>query len=94
MALVDVIYARFDAEFLQQPHSPHAEQNLLLDPRPLVAAVQAVGYPPVLGGVRRDIGVQEIKRSPADLDFPDVGKEDASGQFERNLRGIASIVLH
>ena len=53
-----------------RPHPTHPGQNLRLDPMILIPAIQAVGDPPQLRIVLRDIGVQQQQRDPPDLRDP------------------------
>ena len=91
--LVDVVDAGADPQPFQEPDPPHPEEDLLLDPRPRFGAVEALRDLPVLGGVPRDIGVQEVKRDAPHLDLPDVGEEGPAGQVQGDLHGVPPVVL-
>ena len=56
---------------LHRADAADAEQDLLLDPVVLVAAVQLVGGPPQEVVVGLVVGVQQQQRHPADLGTPD-----------------------
>ncbi len=69
-------------------HPADAEQDLLLDPVVLVAAVEPVGGAAQEVVVGLDVGVQQQQRHPADLGAPDprrqqpaAGHPDADGQL-------------
>ena len=55
-----------------------AQDHFLPDAHVVVAAVEAVGDLAVFGAVLRDIGVEQIKRHPADLDAPDPAPDFAA----------------
>ena len=59
------------AERPDRPDAADAEQDLLLDPVVLVAAVEPVGGGPQLVVVGLDVGVQQQQRHPADPGQPD-----------------------
>ena len=93
MPLVDVVNAGLDAQLCQQPDASDPEEDLLLDARLLIGAVEAGRNGPVLGRIAGNIRVQEIQGYLADLDLPDVGEERTPGKIDGNLHFVAPIVL-
>ena len=61
---------RVDAERAEQPPSADPEEQFLLEAQLRPAAIQLAGDPPMSGGVRRVIAVQQVQLHPADLDLP------------------------
>ena len=83
MALVEVQDAGLDPERAQRPHGADPEQPVLPEARERVALVEAGGDPPVDGVVLVELGVEEVERDAADLDAPDVERDLAAGERER-----------
>jgi hypothetical protein len=79
-------------EQLERANAADAQNDLLLDPRVLIAAIQLGGDGPVLLPVLWDVRVEQIQRDPPDLDAPDAQEHVAAGQGrggdERLARGV------
>ena len=83
MTLVEVEDAGLDPERAQRPHGADPEQPVLPEARERVALVQARGDPAVDRVVLVELGVEEVERDAADLDAPDVERDLAPGERER-----------
>ena len=86
--LVHVGHGGIDAEGAEGPDAAHAEEDLLLDAHLLVAAVEGRGDEAVLGAVLLDVRVEEVERGAADLDLPDLGRDEAARQVHGYLDGV------
>ena len=76
-------------ELREDPHRAHtadAEQQLLQQAVLAAAAVQAIGHPAHLVGVRRRLGIEEQQRHAADVGDPDARVQaTVARQVERDL---------
>ena len=93
VGFVDVIDARADSQPLEELDAPHPQQDFLFDPSSRFGTVKTSRDLPVLRGVPRHVGVQQVKRNAADMDFPDVRKECPAGKLDRDLYGLPPVVL-
>ncbi len=85
MPLVHVVDAGLDSHGFQRAIAADAEQDLLLESRLAVAAVELVGDIPILGArILRDVGVQQVERHSADIDAPDARHHVAPRKLHRN----------
>ena len=73
---------RVDAERAEQPPSADPEEQFLLEAQLRPAAIQLAGDPPMSGGVRRVIAVQQVQLHPADLDLPGAQPDRVTRQRE------------
>ena len=89
MSFVHVGRGDFYAESGESPDAADAEDNLLANPRFLIAAVEGGSDRSVFGGVFGDVGIEKIEARPADLDLPDRRLHQPSGQFDRDEYGGA-----
>ncbi len=107
MPFVAVVDIRFYSDGKQSPHSPYAEDQLLLQAVLGVAAIEIVGDCPVLRRVILKIGVEKIKFNLAYRSQPHAGFHNTSWPgklygkviavallhgFNRNLREILSLI--
>ena len=72
VALVEMDHAGLDAERPQGPDPTHAEQHVLGQAGVAVGLVETGGDPPLERPVRRQVGVEQEQRHPADVDPPDL----------------------
>ncbi len=94
MPLVAVIDIRFYSDGKQSPHSPNAEDQLLLQAVLGVTAIEIVGDCPVLRCVILKISVEEIKLNLAYRRQPQPGLHGTSGPCKLYGKLIAATVLH
>ena len=71
-------------ERMQRPDAADAQEQLLADPDPGVAAVEPRGQRPVRLGVLGHVRVEQQQRRPPDLDPPDPRVQDAGGRLDRD----------
>ena len=71
VALVHVVHRRLHAKPPQQPHAPGAEQDFLHNPRRVVATVHVPREVAEMRLVRRQVRVEQVDRTAADVCHPD-----------------------
>ena len=89
VAFVEVVDARHDSHRADRLHAADAQEDLLSDPRPRVAAVEAAGELTILGRVAFDVGVEQEEAHAADRHPPDLGKQRAAPRVDLHLHVLA-----
>ena len=87
--LVQVHHARGDSQRLQGAHAADAQQQLLANPRPRVAAIQPGGQLAIFRRVARHVGIEQIQQVAAHRQFPHPGRNLAGARFDRNRDRLA-----
>ena len=83
------------AHGLQRPHAADAQHDFLADARIVVAAVERIGDVAILRqDVFGDVGVEQVQRDPAHVQFPNLDANVAGGQLHGDLQVLARCVLH
>jgi hypothetical protein len=85
VTLVQVQHTRLGADERQGVDPSDAQDELLLDPRLEVAAVEARGDLPIPRSVLLDVGVEQVQPRPSDRRGPQLRRDHAAG--ERQLDG-------
>ena len=94
--LVEVEDAGLDPERVEHADGADPEQAVLAEPRERVALVEARRDPAVDGVVLVELGVEEVQRHAADLGAPDVERDLAAEERERQpeRRAVGARHLH
>ena len=87
--LVEVQHRGLDAHHPERPVAADAEQDLLLDPHLLVAAVEAGGQRLVLGRVGVVAGVEQQEPAAPDVHPPDAQEDVAPGELDAEAHRLA-----
>ena len=74
---------------VQRPHAADAQEQLLANPDPGVAAVEPRGQRSVRLGVLGDVRVEKQQHRPPDLDPPDPRVQHAGGRLDRDQERLA-----
>ena len=75
MAFVQVVDAGHDPQGTDRLHAADPQDDLLPDPGAGVTAVQSARQRPVLRGVFRNVGVEQVEAAAADRQLPDLGEQ-------------------
>ena len=94
VALVEVQHAGLDPERAERAHRAEAEQPVLAEARERVPLVEPGGDPPVERVVLLELGVEEVERDAPDLRPPDVERDLAAEERERERERAAVLVAH
>ena len=83
-----------DPERPKGAHRPEAEQPVLAEARERVPLVEPGRDPPVERVVLLELGVEEVERHAPDLRAPDVERDLAAEEGERERERAAAVVAH
>ncbi len=89
VALVQMEHAGLVAQRLERPHSADAQDDLLLDARLAIAAVEPRGELAIPRRVFLEIRVEEVERDPAEAHAPDGHQDRPIAQRNRRDAGLA-----
>jgi len=94
VALVHVIDRWLFAKFVEKFYAADTEENLLVDTHILVTAIDAAADVAVMGFIGRNIGVEQIECSAANLEAPCLCKNFTLCYINRNDQVIALSIGH
>ncbi len=92
MAFVHVPGGGFITQRPQSADAAHPQQNFLRDPQFQIADIQPVGQLAVVGIILGNIGMQEVKMHPANVQLVNPGKDLASRQVNGDLERLAVLI--
>jgi hypothetical protein len=85
VALVEVQHPRVDVQGPQRPDAADAQQQLLADPDPAVAAVQVGRQLPILGAVALDVRVEQQQEVAAHHEPPDARRDRPGASLDLDV---------
>ena len=90
MSLVHVKHLWVNAEGIQGADATNPEDNLLPDPHFEVAAIQLLGNQTVFPRILLNIGIEQVKLYPANLQFPNLGPDRSAENRDRDVKRLIS----